>query len=340
MAVKLQLNLYAKKFQKVDKKLKNMIYHSSIVRKAMLIFLKGSCIMVNKIEISHVDKFYGRKKALKDVTLTINQGMFGLLGRNGAGKTTLMKCLATLHTIQNGSIKICGIPIKNSKEIRSITGYLPQDFSMYPTMTVQESLDYLGLLSEMENSLRKKRVEMLLKRVNLTEHRNKKVKALSGGMKRRLGIAQALLHDPKVLIVDEPTAGLDPEERIRFRNLLCEVAEERIVILSTHIVGDIEATCEDIAIMNNGKILWQGTVSNLLENAYGKVFTVNVDKKYLAEIKKQFIVTGMLVQNEYATVRIISENQPEIGANLTEPNLEDAYMYCLYSNGCDISGGV
>ena len=226
--------------------------------------------MAYKIEISHVDKFYGRKKALKDVTLTINQGMFGLLGRNGAGKTTLMKCLATLHTIQTGSIKICGIPIENAKEIRSITGYLSQDFSMYPTMTVQESLDYLGLLSGMENSLCKMRTEMLLKRVNLTKHKRKKVKALSGGMKRRLGIAQALLHNPKVLIVDEPTAGLDPEERIRFRNVLCEVAEERIVILSTHIVGDIEATCEDIAIMNDGKILWQGTVSKLLENAYGK----------------------------------------------------------------------
>ena len=211
---------------------------------------------------------------------------------------------------------------------------------MYPTMTVQESLDYLGLLSGMENSFRKKRAETLLKRVNLTEHQHKKVKALSGGMKRRLGIAQALLHDPKVLIVDEPTAGLDPEERIRFRNLLCEVADERIVILSTHIVGDIEATCEDIAIMNSGEILWQGTVSELLEHAYGKVFTVNVDKKYLTEIKKQFIVTGMLVQNEYATVRMISEHLPEIGAKPTEPNLEDAYMYCLYSNGCDISGGV
>ncbi len=296
--------------------------------------------MENRIEISHVDKFYGRKRALKDVTLTIEQGMLGLLGRNGAGKTTLMKCLAALHTIQGGSISVCGIPIENAREIRSIIGYLPQDFSMYPTMSVWESLDYLGLLSGMDKTLRRERIEMLLKRVNLEEQRHKRVKALSGGMKRRLGIAQALLHDPKTLIVDEPTAGLDPEERIRFRNLLCEVAEERIVILSTHIVGDIEATCEDIAVMNGGEILWRGTVSRLLENTNGKVFTINAEKKYLAEIKKRFIVTGMLVQNEYVTVRIICEDKPGIKANATPPNLEDAYIYCLYSNGCDVSGGV
>ena len=296
--------------------------------------------MDNKIEIRNVDKFYGRKQALKNVNLTIEQGMFGLLGRNGAGKTTLMKTLATLHCKKSGKITVCGIPIEKAKEIRSITGYLPQDFSMYLSMTVLESLDYLGVLSGMNKPLREKRIAMLLKRVNLTEHKHKKVKALSGGMKRRLGIAQALLHDPKVLIVDEPTAGLDPEERIRFRNLLCEVAEERIVILSTHIVGDIEATCEAIAIMNSGEILWQGTVSELILNAEGKVYTINAHKKYLPQIKQQYIVTGMLVQSEYTTVRIISENIPTLQSAVpTEPNLEDAYMYCLLNHGCDVSGG-
>lgn len=294
----------------------------------------------NKIEIKHVDKFYGRKQALDNVTLTIRQGMFGLLGRNGAGKTTLMKTLATLHQKQKGEITICGIPVEHTKEIRSITGYLPQDFSMYPSMTVEESLDYLGILSGMDDALRKSRMEMLLNRVNLTEHRKKKVKALSGGMRRRLGIAQALLHDPKVLIVDEPTAGLDPEERIRFRNLLCEVAEERIVILSTHIVGDIEATCEDIAILNEGRILWQGTVSELIKDAEGKVFTININKKFLPQIKKNYIVTGMLVQSEYTTLRLISENIPDLqGISSAKPNVEDAYMYCLYDHGCNLSGG-
>ena len=297
--------------------------------------------MENKIKIRNVDKFYGRKQALYDINLTINQGMFGLLGRNGAGKTTLMKTLATLHQKRNGSITVCGIPIEHAKDIRSITGYLPQDFSMYPSMTVEESLEYLGVLSGMNKELREKRIALLLKRVNLTEHKHKKVKALSGGMKRRLGIAQALLHEPKVLIVDEPTAGLDPEERIRFRNLLCEVAEERIVILSTHIVGDIEATCEDIAIMNNGHILWKGTVSQLLDNARGKVFTVNISKNFLSQIKKDYIVTGILVQSSYTTVRLISDNPPDLQeAASAEPNVEDAYMYCLFSHGCDVSGGA
>lgn len=295
--------------------------------------------MENSIIIKNVDKFYGKKHALKNITLTIGQGMFGLLGRNGAGKTTLMKTLAALHSKKSGSISVCGIPIENARDIRAVTGYLPQDFSMYPSMTVSECLEYLGLLSGMSGSLIKKRSDMLLKRVNLTEHKNKKVKALSGGMKRRLGIAQALLHDPRVLIVDEPTAGLDPEERIRFRNLLCEVAEERIVILSTHIVGDIEATCENIAIMNDGAVLWQGTVSDLIANAAGSVYTVNVQKKFLPQIKKEHIVTGILAQSEYAVVRIVSDGSPDIQNVVpAAPNAEDAYMYCLYKNGCNIGG--
>ena len=188
--------------------------------------------MENCIEIKELNKFYGKKKqALSNVNLTIGQGMFGLLGRNGAGKTTLMKTLATLLQKQSGSISVCGIPIENAKAIRKIIGYLPQDFSIYPTMNVIEVMDYLGILSGIGSRERKKRIELLLKKVNLIEQKNKKVKALSGGMKRRLGIAQALLNDPKVLIVDEPTAGLDPEERIRFRNLLCDVAEELLYFL-------------------------------------------------------------------------------------------------------------
>lgn len=287
----------------------------------------------HNIVIKNLCKNYGSKRALLNIDLTIGQGMFGLLGRNGAGKTTLMKTIATLHSKQCGSVEVCGIPVENSSEVRKIIGYLPQEFSLYPSMTVTESLDYLGVLSGMTRAQRRKRIPLLLKKVNLQEHKFKKVRALSGGMKRRLGIAQALLHDPKVLIVDEPTAGLDPEERIRFRNLLCEVAEERIVILSTHIVGDIEATCEDIAILEGGKILYKGTVENLLEQAEGKVYTMQVTKQILPQIKKQYLVTGMHTQGKKSTVRFISDIRPDVEARLCEPNVEDAYMYCLHRSG-------
>ncbi len=304
--------------------------------------------MDNKIVIRKMNKFYGRKQALFDIDLTIEQGMFGLLGRNGAGKTTLMKTIAALHPMKSGEVTVCGVPVGEAAKIRSMIGYLPQDFSMYPNMRTDEALDYLGALSGIPSKERKQRVEALLKKVNLYEHRSKKVRQLSGGMKRRLGIAQALLHDPKVLIVDEPTAGLDPEERIRFRNLLCETAEERIVILSTHIVGDVESTCENIAIMDEGKILWRGTVRELLENARGHVYTANIEKQYMAQVKKEYIVTGMVAQAEYTTVTIVSDAEPDLpnaaepdlpNAVLTEPDLEGAYMYCLRSNGCDMKGG-
>lgn len=297
--------------------------------------------MENCIEIKELNKFYGKKKqALSNVNLTIEQGMFGLLGRNGAGKTTLMKTLATLLKKQSGSISVCGIPIENAKEIRKIVGYLPQDFSMYPTMTVIEAMDYLGILSGIGTKERKERIDLLLKKVNLTEHKNKKVKALSGGMKRRLGIAQALLNDPKVLIVDEPTAGLDPEERIRFRNLLCDVSEERIVILSTHIVGDIEATCENLAILNEGSILYCGTVSDLLDTANGKVFSKMVDKRDLPKLKKEYNIIGMHSQGNKTYIRFLAE-VPYPDAESCEPNIEDAYMLYLWNNGSapTLSGG-
>ena len=294
----------------------------------------------DRIVIKNVSKYYGKKKALDSVDLTIEKGMFGLLGRNGAGKTTLMKTIATLHPKSSGEISVCGVPIEKAKDVRSMTGYLPQEFSMYPSMKVDECLDYLGVLSGMDKEQRKKRTDMLLKKVNLQNHRKKKVKQLSGGMLRRLGIAQALLHDPKVLIVDEPTAGLDPEERIRFRNLLGEVAEERIVILSTHIVGDIEASCEKLAILNDGKILWKGEVRDLVDEADGKVWSAVVDSRFLPQVKSAYTITGMVMQGSSTQVRIVSDTKPDIGgARSEEPNIEDAYIYCLYRNNCIAEGG-
>lgn len=282
-----------------------------------------------EIRIEGLEKYYGKKHALKNVTLTIPSGMFGLLGRNGAGKTTLMKVLATLIGKQGGKVTVCGIPVEEAARIRRITGYLPQEFSMYPNMGVYEAMDYLGALSKMPKKVRKERIPVLLEKVNLQEHYRTKIRALSGGMKRRLGIAQAILHDPKVLIVDEPTAGLDPEERVRFRNLLCEIAEDRIVILSTHIVGDIEATCEQIAIMDEGEIYYNGTVMDLLRMTEGKVYTAQISRKELAKMKENYVLTSILTQGNNVMVRFLSEQKPQVEASACEPGVEDAYMYLM-----------
>lgn len=281
------------------------------------------------IQIKDLDKYYGKKQALNHINLTIHQGMFGLLGRNGAGKTTLMKTLATLLEKQKGEIRICGILVEETARVRKMIGYLPQDFSMYPNMTVYEAMDYLGVLSGMSKEKRKQRIPVLLEQVNLQNDSRKKVRALSGGMRRRLGIAQAILHDPKVLIVDEPTAGLDPEERVRFRNLLCEIAEKRIVILSTHIVGDIEATCENLAVMDQGKILYHGTVETLIELAKDKVYTAEISKKELPVMKENYLVTGMLSVGNNVSVRFLSEKKPFDGAKPCSAGVEDAYLYLM-----------
>lgn len=285
--------------------------------------------MTAKIKIEHLDKYYGSKQALKDVNLSIESGMFGLLGRNGAGKTTLMKVLATLIRKQSGEVSICGIPVEDTKRIRKITGYLPQEFSMYPNMTAVEALEYLGTLSGIEPKKLADRIGPVLKMVNLQDDHRTKVKEMSGGMKRRLGIAQAILHNPKVLIVDEPTAGLDPEERVRFRNLLCEIAQNRIVILSTHIVGDIEATCEDIAVMESGQIIYRGTVSELLLQAEGKVYQALISRKELPLLKKKYMVTSMTSQGNNVKVRFLADGRPFENAVPCEAGVEDAYMYLM-----------
>ncbi len=289
--------------------------------------------METEIRLEGVCKYYGKKQALKDVTMTIPSGMFGLLGRNGAGKTTLMKILATLHRADVGKVSVCGVDVKNSAEIRNMTGYLPQDFSMYGNMGAYEAMDYLGTLSGLSKRERKERIPKLLEKVNLSRNYRTKVKAMSGGMRRRLGIAQAILNNPKVLIVDEPTAGLDPEERVRFRNLLCEIAEERIVILSTHIVGDVEATCENIAVLDEGSLKFAGTVEELLNMAEGRIYTAEVSRMELEKIKKDYIVTGMLTKGSMVDVRFVSEEKPFEGAKNCEPNVEDAYLYLMNEKG-------
>ncbi len=288
-----------------------------------------------KVILKDVNKFYGKKHILNNINLEIEKGMFGLLGKNGAGKTTLMKSITTLTPINSGEIKVCGIGINKSHKIREIIGYLPQDFSMYNNMSSYEVMDYLGVLSGLNKKTRKERIPILLDKVNLNNHTKTKVKAMSGGMKRRLGIAQALLHDPKVLIVDEPTAGLDPEERVRFRNLLSEIAYDKVVILSTHISGDVEATCENIAILDNGEIIFKGKVKELLDNAYGMVYEARVSKAELDNIKKKYIVTNVFTMPTEANVRFIEKNKENLfnGAKEVSPNVEDAYMYLIKTYG-------
>lgn len=282
------------------------------------------------IKINSLDKIYGENKALDNVNLEIKEGMFGLLGPNGAGKTTLMRILTTLVTKSSGDITINDIDISKKQNIRNIIGYLPQEFSLYPNMTVYEAMDYMALLSDIkDNKYRKKLVNDLIKKVNLENDLRKKVKNLSGGMKRRLGIAQALLNDPKVLIVDEPTAGLDPEERIRFRNLLRDFSEGRIVILSTHIVEDIEFTCENLAILDKGNVLYYGKVVDMLSLAKDKVWTIICLREDIDKIRKNNIVISTVSEGDYIRAKILSSTKPSKEAIPTKPTIEDAYMQIM-----------
>ena len=281
-----------------------------------------------EIVIRNLSKNYGKKTALENVSVTIHSGMYGLLGRNGAGKTSLMRILATLSEASGGEISMNGIPIKETGKIREIVGYLPQDFSFYRGMSVYGAMDYLGLLSEIPSKIRRERIPALLEQVNLKEDMRTRVKALSGGMKRRLGIAQALLHNPQILIVDEPTAGLDPEERIRFRNLLSEFAEDRIVILS-HISSDVESCCENIGVLNNGKMIWNGSTEELVGQAEGKVYLISAAKKQDKHIKEKYAVLNIISSQSGTQYRVLSDVEPEEKYMLQSPTLEDGYMYLL-----------
>lgn len=278
------------------------------------------------ITISHLTKTFGSKTALDNVSIEIPNGMFGLLGRNGADKTTLMRILATLLTKNSGDVRLLGIPVEKTKQIREIVGYLPQTFSMYPNMTVYEAMDYLAVLSEISRENRKSNIIKLLDTVSLFDSQKLRVKTLSGGMIRRLGIAQAIMNDPKVLIVDEPTARLDPEERIRFRNLLSQIAKDRIVILSTHITGDIETTCENLAILEQGKIIYKGTAANLKSLASNKVYTLSAPKSELNELKDKYAVASIISSGNNVTLRVLTDNKPNAQVSPCAPTIEDGYI--------------
>ena len=230
------------------------------------------------ITIEHLSKNYRKGPwALLDVSLTFDKGMTGLLGPNGAGKSTLMRILAALETPTSGQVMINGLPLSRSEEIREMIGYLPQFFHIYPQMTGRDYLEYVGIMKGLTNkAARRKEISQLLEMVNLQEQADRKVRTYSGGMKQRLGIAQALMGSPDILIVDEPTAGLDPQERVRFRNMLTRFSLERTVILSTHIVADIESNCRRVAVMNRGSLLTAGNLEHLREFGRGYVWEVEL----------------------------------------------------------------
>lgn len=276
-----------------------------------------------KICIKNLDKKYSDKQVLNNINLELENGMHGLLGPNGAGKTTFMRILTTLLPKTSGEITYDGIKIENKKEVRKIIGYLPQEFSLYPNMSVYETVEYFYLLSDIKPT--KSKIIYSLKEVHLETCKKIKVKALSGGMKRRLGIAIALINDPKVLIVDEPTAGLDPEERIRFRNLLSDFSKDKVIILSTHIVEDIALSCSSLTVIKEGDIKYNGKVSDFVKIGKDRVWKLLVDIDDLDEVKNEYVVVSTVLEEDKANLKIISEIKPK-GAQPANPTLEDAYM--------------
>jgi ABC-2 type transport system ATP-binding protein len=284
-----------------------------------------------QIDIDHLNKIYrGGVAAITDLSLTIPGGMYGLLGPNGAGKTTLMRILAGILRPTSGTIQVGeydGNSERGRTAIKRVLGYLPQDLGVYPDLSAREFLDYIAILKGIdERKARQQRVDELLELVSLSDVAGRKLKTYSGGMKRRVGIAQALLNDPRLLIVDEPTAGLDPEERIRFRNFLSDLGGDRIVLLSTHIVEDIAQTCRRLAIMNKGHIIFQGSTEELTNEARGKVWIVTTSGS-----KPEGDITVVSTMNMGATVqyRVVGDLAQSSGVTPSEPSLEDSYVWLM-----------
>lgn len=287
-----------------------------------------------KLQMVNVTRKFGDFCAVDDLNLTITNGVYGLLGVNGAGKTTLMRMICTLLPPTSGKILCDGKDIfKMDGEYRNLLGYLPQEFGFYPDFTVKDYLMYIASLKGIRSMIAGKRVKELLEQVGLAKSVNKKMKKLSGGMKRRAGIAQAMLNNPKILILDEPTAGLDPTERVRFRNLISELSEERIVILSTHIVSDVEYIANEIWLMKEGQIVQQGDLDHMLASMQENVYACKVSQAEATKMMKQFKVSNMKAERGMVELRIIAD-QPSIhGASVVEPTLEDVFLYYFGEKG-------
>ncbi len=291
-----------------------------------------------QLTVTNLTKTYANGvQALKNVNLSIPQGMFGLLGPNGAGKSSLMRTIATLQEADSGSVFLDDLDVlKEKAAVRKILGYLPQEFGVYPRITAEQMLDHIARLKGISNGKeRKDTVAALLSRVNLFTERKKNLGTFSGGMKQRFGIAQALLGSPKLIIVDEPTAGLDPAERNRFYNLLSELGTNTIVILSTHIVEDVKTLCSDFAIICNGEVLRHDNPDEAVNEMQGRIFVKSVDKTAVEELRQQYEVVSVQMKGGQLSVRICSETDPGNGFTPTPPNLEDVYFHQI-SNQMDV----
>lgn len=286
-----------------------------------------------QITIDALDKIYKNgNQALKDINLKIENGMFGLLGPNGAGKTTLIRILVTLMKPSSGTVRVNKLDLqKNRREIRSVLGYLPQDFRFFSKLKTWEFLDYVASLAGLKVSrTRKKAVDEMLEQVGLYEVRDRQANKLSGGMKRRLGIAQALIGDPQIVIVDEPTTGLDPEERIRFRNLLSDMSQRDIVIvLSTHIVGDISSTCNQMALLNKGEMAYFGSPDELVKQAKNHVWRIKAIESELDVLKEKYPVIATIPSENGWEVEVVAEKPDGYPAEKIDATLEHAYVYFM-----------
>lgn len=274
--------------------------------------------------------FKNKITAINHADLEIPKGIFGLLGENGAGKTTLMRVLATVLPPTSGTVTLDGIfySTGNSEKIRKKIGYLPQEIDLYPNLTVQECLEYMGSLSGIPRHACKERISDYLEKTSLSDSRRKKMRQLSGGMKRRVGLVQALLNEPEFLIVDEPTTGLDPEERIRIRNLLVDFSEGRTVLFSTHVVEDLAASCSQLAVMKKGEFLYSGNMRKLLEQAEGHVWTCKTKNEGAArKLEEKYHVSAKQYSGGELQMKLISETPPQIECSFCQATLEDAYIY-------------
>ena len=289
---------------------------------------------MNALTIENLSKTYPNGvKALNGINLKITNGMFGLLGSNGAGKSSLMRTIASLQEPSSGSIQFNDTDVViEPQEVRKVLGYLPQEFGVYPKISAEKLLNHMAILKGIINKKeRKEQVTALLQQVNLYQHRKKAVYTFSGGMRQRFGIAQALLANPQLIIVDEPTAGLDPEESNRFLNLLSEIGENVIVILSTHIVEDVRNLCPKMAILAHGEIISEGNPKELVASIEGKIWTKIIPKTDIKIYKKAFdVISTKLVSGE-TQIRVLSENKPEAGFEMITPNLEDFYFATLFN---------